>query len=41
MDLSWILDEEWGVYDVTFEGKKELFLLAFKRKREGGRQITC
>ena len=28
MDFSWILDEEWGVYNVTFEGKKEPFLLA-------------
>ena len=25
MDLSWILDEEWGVYNVTFEGAKGTF----------------
>ena len=32
MDLSWILDEEWGVYNVTFEGKRNLFFSPSKEK---------
>ena len=33
MDLSWILDEEWGVYNVTFDGNKGTFSsLPLKKK---------
>ena len=38
MDLSWILDEEWGVYNVAFEGKKKSFFSPSKEKwKEDGR----